>query len=175
MAGPVVKYVFVLLHIGSAAGWFGLSLRLTAQVRSVFNLGPDAAATLADDVERSVGLMDVSLMLTFVFALGAFFAGGGFSAYGVPYHVSLSLIVVLLGLQLLVIRKSWNQLKSSLSAPSSRGATSRRVSPSGRITSGLEARRRRHRRRIAIGTSGSEVIWLALLVLMFWDQFTAVF
>ena len=155
MTAYLVKNIFVILHVITAAAWFGLGLRLAGQARTVLNLDSSSALALADDIRRSVRLMGIFIVLTFVFALIAFFAGGGFGAYGPIYHTSLTLIVILILLQFLLIRPSWKKLQSGLAAEEKAGQ--------------VES----YRKRLAMGTGIGHLIWLVLLVLMFWNQFSA--
>ena len=147
-----LKWILVILHIITAAAWFGLGLRLAGQARTVVEKG---LRGLADDAARSVRLMNIFVVLTFVFAAGAFFVGGGFGAYGPQYHTSLLLIVVLVGLQFFVIRPGWAGLRNGLSEG--------------------EASAESARKRVAMGVGIGHLIWLVLLVLMFWDNFSVAF
>lgn len=140
----ILKWIFVVLHIITAAAWFGLALRLAGQARTVAKGGAQA---LAEDVGRSVRLMGIFIVLTLVFAVGAFLAGGAFATYGPQYHTSLLLILVLVGLQFFLIRPGWQALVKESGDPESA------------------------RKRVAIGTGIGHLTWLVLLVLMFWKDF----
>lgn len=148
MGAYAIKYLFVILHIVTAAAWFGLGLRLAAQARLVLNLDRSAATAVATDIGRSVRLMGVFSVLTLVFALVAFFIGGGFAAYGPVYHTSILLILILIGVQYGLIGRAWSTLEAGLSSPTAGDAE-------------------QHRKRIAMGTGIGHLIWLVLLVLMF--------
>lgn len=141
---------FVILHIITAAAWFGLGLRLSAQARAVLNTAGGAARALADDVQRSVRLMGIFIVLTLVFAVGAFIAGGAFAAYGPAYHTSLLLIVVLVAVQFFVIRPGWKRLYRALDDERT-GAD-------------------QARKQVSIGVGIGHLIWLVLLILMFWEE-----
>lgn len=148
----LLQYLFIILHIITAAAWFGLGLRLSGRARVVLNMQEPAARALLDDTQRSVYLMNVFIVLTLLFALGAFLFGGGFATYGPAYHTSLLLIVVLVLVQLFVIRPGWHGLQSALTG-GEQGGTAERF-----------------RKRVAMGTGIGHLIWLVLLVLMFWDE-----
>lgn len=153
----VLKYVFVVLHIITAAAWFGIGLRLAAQARKAVDLAGDAARAIAEDGARSVSLMNIFIGLTFVFSIAAFIAGGAFSAYGPAYHSSLTLILLLVLDQLFVIRPGWNALQAAVTG-----------------ASGSDGSADGARKRVAIGTGVGHLLWLILLLLMFWDEFAAV-
>lgn len=148
----LVKWIFVILHVITAAGWFGLGLRLAGQARKVIELGGTAGEALADDAARSVRLMNIFVVLTLLFGLGAFFAGGGFAVYGPVYHTSLLLIVVLAGIQLFLIRPQWHTLQAALGGEQASETV------------------RSARSRVSMGVGIGHLIWLVLLVLMFWNR-----
>lgn len=149
----LIKNVFVVLHVITAAAWFGLGLRLSGQARKAVELGGDSGRTLAEDGERTVWLMNLFILLTFVFSIVAFIAGGHFTTYGPIYHSSLTLIVLLVLDQLFVIRPGWNRLQNVLAQETQ--------------TSEAESARK----RVAMGTGVGHLLWLVLLILMFWNQF----
>lgn len=145
--------LFVLLHVITAAAWFGLGLRLAAQARKTLNQDHPAAVALSEDVQRSVRLMGIFIVLTFLFGLGAFFIGGGFAAYGPLYHTSLLLIFILILLQYFVIRPTWAKIQKGVAAQE----------PSGELVG--------YRKRIAMTVGIGHLIWLVVLVLMFWRNY----
>ncbi|MFO8099653.1 MAG: hypothetical protein R6T83_08560 [Salinibacter sp.] len=153
----LLKWTFVILHIITAAAWFGLGLRLAGRARSVLRLSGDAQTAVAEDGARSVWLMNLFVVLTLVFSLGAFIAGGHFAAYGPAYHSAVTLIVVLTLVQLFVIRPGWNTLQASVGP----GADASDAAASAKT-------------KVAIGTGVGHLLWLVLLGLMFWDQIAAV-
>lgn len=140
----MIKGLFVVLHVITAAGWFGMALLLTSISRQV--------AGSADHGLREVGSKAVSMMtlfavLTFIFGLIAFLAGGGFSFYGPLYHTSLLLVLVLAAVQYLMIRRGWVTL----------------VGDGGAGAQG--------RKQLAMGIGVGHLIWLVVLVLMLWRHF----
>ena len=152
-----LKWVLVILHIITAAAWFGIGLQLAGRVRQLLTLDAATAQVVGEDIGRSVRYMNLFLALTFVFALGAFLTGGGFAAYGPPYHTSLLLILIFLLIQFLLIRPAWNTIQSSFAGdvPADKVASSRK--------------------RIAMGVGIGHLLWLVLLVLMFWTRLGASF
>jgi hypothetical protein len=150
----ILKWILVILHIITAAAWFGIGLRLAGQARAVVQQDGAVRAALAEDGSQSVWLMNLFMILTLVFSIGAFVAGGHFVTYGPVYHTALLLIVVLTADQLVVIRGGWSTL-SSLVEEASPDADA------------LDSARK----RVAIGTGVGHLIWLVLLVLMFVNRF----
>jgi hypothetical protein len=147
-------YIFVILHIITAASWFGLALGLTSRSRLIVALEGSAARAAADDAARSVRMMTVLAALTFIFALGAFFTGGGFSTYGMPFHTSMLLILILLAIQIFLIQRPMSALHTAAGTGS----------PDAVLAS---------RKRLGMGLGIGQLIWLLLLVMMFWDRLTA--
>ena len=150
----ILKWILVILHIITAAAWFGIGLRLAGQARAVVQQEGAVRAALAEDGSQSVWLMNLFMVLTLVFSIGAFVAGGHFVTYGPVYHTALLLIVVLTADQLVVIRGGWSTLSSLVE----------KASPD---ADALDSARK----RVAIGTGVGHLIWLVLLVLMFVNRF----
>lgn len=157
MTTYLLKYILVILHIITASAWFGLGLRLGARARAVLSMQDAEASALIDDTQRSVYLMNIFIVLTAVFSIGAFLLGGGFAVYGPAYHTSLLLILVMVGIQFLLIRPGWNGIQAALAGPEDTGAADR------------------FRKRIAMGTGIGHLLWLIILVLMFWDVLARAF
>ncbi len=153
----LLKYILVILHIITAAAWFGLGLRLSGRARSVLSLQEAEATVLIQDTQRSVYLMNIFIVLTLVFSVGAFLLGGGFSTYGPAYHTSLLLILFMVAAQFLLIRPGWNGLQAALAGPVDAGVADR------------------FRKRIAMGTGVGHLMWLIILVLMFWNELSRAF
>lgn len=152
----LLKWILVILHIITAAGWFGLGLRLTGQARSVLAKDGEAQRSLAAEGQESVRLMNIFILLTLVFSISAFVAGGHFVRYGPVYHTALLLIVILAADQLFVIRNGWNTLHSLV----------QEASPD---TDALQSAKK----RVAIGTGVGHLLWLVLLGLMFANRLVA--
>jgi hypothetical protein len=142
-----LHWILVILHIITAAAWFGLGLRLGVQARVV--AGGEAQA-LAKDAGRSVRFMNIFIVLTLVFAVGALVTASGTVLRAWQYHTSLLLILVLTALQFFVIRPGWNGLTNGGDAESAR-------------------------KRVAIGTGIGHLTWLIILVLMFWTELSTIF
>ena len=147
-----LKLVFLLLHVITAAAWFGLALRLSGMARRIGGLRGEAAKALADCGARDVRLLTLSLLLTFAFAMGLLALGRGYPGQ-MEYHIASALIVVLVGVHFFLIRPAWKGL--SAAAASQEGTHV-------------------FQKRIAGATGLGHLIWLTLLILMFWRRFEAV-
>lgn len=156
-SSPLV-ITLVILHIITAAAWFGLGLRLAGRARSVLEVDRDAAVALVQDGQHSVWLMNIFIGLTLLFSIGAFIAGGHFDAYGPAYHSAVTLIVILALVQFFVIRPGWHTLHASVTSSEETG-------PSADDTESA-------RKKVAIGTGVGHLLWLILLGLMFVDNFS---
>lgn len=153
----LLKWILVILHIITAAAWFGLGLRLAGQARTVLTLDGGAQATLAEDGGQSVWLMNIFMVLTLVFSLGAFVAGGHFNVYGPAYHTAITLILLLTLDQLFVIRPGWATLQDFATG----------------TTGTSEDDAQSAKTRVAIGTGVGHLLWLVLLGLMFVNRLGA--
>lgn len=134
----------VILHVITAAGWFGLALVIGGLARQA---AAGAGTGVVEEGAKTVKLMNIFIVLTFVFGLSAFFIGGGFAGYGPQYHASLTLVLILVGVQLLMIRPAWSRLASG--------------------AEGADAGRKRMTMAVGIG----HLIWLIVLILMFWNHY----
>ncbi len=150
----MILTTFVILHIITAAAWFGLGLRLSAQARLALGIETSAALTITAYTRRTVRLMEVFVVLTFVFALIAFFLGGGFARYGMQYHTSLLLMLILVAVQFAMIRPAWGRIEAAMSRPE----------PAANEGSSYVG-------HIAMGMGIAHLLWLVILVLMFWNWF----
>lgn len=148
-----VKYLAVILHILTAAAYFGLGLPLARQARA-FAAGSTA---IGEQGARTVRIMTMFAGLTLVFSVTAFVLGGlaagtnPFAFYGPQFHTSLLLIIVLIGVQVVLVQGSWSKLGTAVAS----GAD---------VTSPTK--------RVAMGVGIAHLIWVIILVLMFWSELT---
>lgn len=141
-----LKTLAVLLHILTAAGFFGLGLLLPRQAR-VFAGSRDPL--LGESGERTARMMTMFAVLTLFFGLVAFFIPpGGFGTYGPEYHTSLLLILVLIGVHVGIVQRGWSDLRTAVAGGTDAEASLKRVS---------------------MGVGIAHLIWVILLVLMFWS------
>lgn len=147
----LIKYLAVILHIVTAAAYFGMGLLLARQARA---FAVERTASLGEIGLRAARLMTMFAVLTFVFGLVAFLTGGGFAFYPPQFHISLTVILVLIAVHIFLVQGSWKKLAAAVS-----GGTDA-TSPA---------------KRVAMGVGIAHLIWLILLVLMFWGQLTAGF
>ena len=139
----------------------GLGLRLAGRARTVLDQGGEAGIALAKDGAGTVRQMNIFVVLTLLFSLGAFAAGGHFAAYGPLYHTSVTLIVLLAADQLFVIRPGWNTLQAF-------------VTGEGGASLGADAAESA-RKKVAIGTGVGHLLWVVMLVLMLWNRYLGVY
>ena len=145
----MLKEVLVFLHVLTAAGWFGMALRLSTQARKASSLDGAAAAALADEAVESVRLVGIFLLATFAFAMGILVLGGGYAGE-IQYHVASMLIFVLVIVHYAVVRPAAQSLRTAVETGSER------ASP---------------RRRVVIAGGIGHLLWVVILGLMFWNRF----
>lgn len=143
---PFIHVLLIFLHVVLAAAWFGLGLSLPALARSAM---ADGGAPVAALGRRVLFIMGVALVGFYVVAIGNFLAGGGFRGYGWPYHTSITLGLLLLGVHFALLQPAWNRLAKSLGTPEADVAR-------GRLT-------------MAVGVG--HTLWLVMLVLMYLPRF----
>ena len=117
----------------------------------MLSLERSAALALADDVARTVRFMGIFIVLTLVFALGVLGLGGGYPGQ-FQYHTAFLLIVVLVVVQWAMVRPAWKKLRAAIEA-------------------GADAEA--FRKRVAMSVGIGHLLWFVLLVLMFWNRFSA--
>lgn len=135
----MIRGLFVILHVITAAGWFGLALLMTSISRKAAGT---ADAALRDVGSKAVGMMTLFIVLTFLFGLIAFLMGGGFAVYGPNFHTSLLLILILVLIQYFMIRRGWLALSGEADVQAAA------------------------RKKLAMGIGIGHLIWLVVLVLM---------
>ncbi len=134
----LVHTLAIALHILFAAAWFGLGLALPALARAAASGGVPQAG-------RVIAMMNGSIVLFYVFAIVNWMLGLrlGFREQYMewPYHISLTLGLILVLVQLFVIRPGWNALVA------------------GEIEKG--------RKRIGMGIGIGHLVWIVIFVLMY--------
>ncbi len=133
-----LKALLVVLHILVAVVWLGLSLRVQTLARLTHV--PDARAA----GDRSVLIMTVLALLLPLLGLGAMMAGGGFAAYGPEYHTSITLALLLAGIQFFGVQRVWKGLPES-----------------------------GHPGKMSMWIGIGHLLWLVILILMLWPQYIA--
>lgn len=144
----MIVTTLLFLHILTASAWFGLSLRLGSQAK----LAATGQLAVATDGTRTLFLMAVMLIATFVFAMTLLIVGGGYPGQ-VQYHASSALIVVLLGIQFVFLGPAWKKLRSAVEQNQVEEAASV------------------HARKVAMFSGIGHLCWVILLILMFWNRF----
>lgn len=148
----LLKNLLLILHVLTAAAWFGLSLRLGSQAKFAVAGHPAVAV----DGTRTISLMGIMIFLTFVFSMSLLMVGGGYPGQ-IQYHIASGLIVLLLGIQYLLLRPFWNSLRIAVES------TSDSEQPEKQVAS--------RARSIAMTAGVCHLLWFTILILMFWNRF----
>lgn len=144
----IIKILLLILHILTAAAWFGLSIRLGSQAK----FAATGQHSVAVDGTRTLSLMSIMLISLFVFSMALLIIGGGYPDM-VQYHIAATLIIFLLIIQFVFLRPAWNKLVIEVEAPQTGRASL-------------------YARRISIFAGTGHLLWVTLLILMFWNRFT---
>lgn len=145
-----IGQVALVLHILSAALWFGAGIRQTGQIRTAVDVGGEAGSVLAGEIDRIRRIVLFAMGGTLVFSVTALFLLGGFAAYGPRFHISLGLVLVMALVETGLIQPAWRRLRSGLTDQSAGEA------------SGSS--------RIAMYVGINHLLWLVVLVLMVWGR-----
>jgi len=148
----MIVTLLIILHVITASAWFGLSLRLGNQAKFAATGQP----AVAMDGSRTMALMGIMLIATFIFSMTLLVVGGGYPGL-IQYHIASALIVVLLALQFMGLRPSWSKLSNAVNSGPLGDDASDGVSS-------------RLSRKISMFAGIGHLIWLILLVLMFWNR-----
>ncbi|MXX96698.1 MAG: hypothetical protein F4065_02060 [Rhodothermaceae bacterium] len=151
----LLKNLLLILHVLTAAAWFGLSLRLGSQAKFAVAGHPAVAV----DGSRTISLMGIMIFLTFVFSMSLLMVGGGYPGQ-IQYHIASGLIVLLLGIQYLLLRPLWNSLRTAVESDSDS-----EVSEQSKKQVASRAR------SIAMTAGVCHLLWFTILILMFWNRF----
>jgi len=141
-----LQIAFILLHIATAAAWFGAGMRLTGQTKLISKMEGPGATLVAEDIQHALRVMGILLILTLVFGMGALIAGG---IKGPQYHTAALLIVILIALHYFMLQPAGKGLVSATGTSSD--------------MDGL-------RKRLAMGLGIGHLVWIVILVLMFWHR-----
>lgn len=153
----MIVTLLIILHVLTASAWLGLSMRLGSQAK----LAATGQMAVAVDGLRTMSLMGVMLIATFVFSMTLLMAGNGYPGQ-MQYHAASLLIVFLLVIQFVFLRPAWRRLNTAVEA----GSTNAEAE-----TNGSEASM--HARKISMYAGIGHLFWLILLVLMFWNRLIA--
>ncbi len=153
----MIVTLLIILHVLTASAWFGLSMRLGSQAK----LAATGQMAVAVDGLRTMSLMGIMLIATFVFSMTLLMAGNGYPGQ-MQYHAASALIVFLLGIQFLFLRPAWRRLHAAVEAGSTKVEAESNDSEASM-----------HARKISMYAGIGHLFWLILLVLMFWNRLIA--
>ncbi len=142
----------IILHVATAASWFGLSIRLPELSKRIASSDQASANTLAASGMATVEMMNKFPVLLYVFALIAISLGPGFGGIGWPFHIALTLGLVLILIQIFLIRRNWAALQEAVG------------------TENVDVARK----KVAMSLGVGHLVWFVLLVLMFLPRVIAV-
>lgn len=142
--------IALILHILSAALWFGAGIRQTAQIRAAVDAGAEAGSVLAGEIDSIRRIVLYAMAGTLLFSVVTLVARGGFAAYGPRFHISLGLVLVMALVEAFLIQPVWKNVRASLV-----GDGEEELSSSGRI---------------AMYVGINHFLWLVVLVLMVWGR-----
>lgn len=140
--------VFKVLHIASAAVWWGVPMSMPRDIRRTIALGPPHGEALVVRVNRVRIIAMASGLSTIATGLALLFSLGGFEAVPKVIHVSLGLALILLCSEYALEGRIWRRIVAS-------------IEDDGPI---LDVGR--HARRMSYVAGFHHGIWVVILVLM---------
>ena len=149
---PFLYVLAIVLHVAFSAAWFGLSLSLPGLSRSIISADRSVAEALAVGGAKTVRQMDFFALMMYAFAFLTIIVGPGFEGIGWPFHIALSLGLLLILVQAFLIRRNWSALQKAVEGGDTGAA----------------------RRKVAMSLRLGHLIWSMLLVLMFLPRLLAV-
>jgi hypothetical protein len=147
----LLKYIFVILHVATAAAWFGMGLRVPAQARVAQRLGAGAASTHTADARKGIKLMGIFITLTLVFGLTAFFLDGGFAAHGPEFHSAITVVAAIVALNFLLLLPAWDKFAEAIASNTADDVD-------------------KYKKRVGMGVGIGHLLWFITLILMFWQD-----
>jgi hypothetical protein len=144
---------FRALHFLFMAIWIGAAMMMPGDIKRSFASGVPAKAELEllrGRVRLGSGVAAVGGWGTLLSGLGLIYAAGGFSAVPSAIHLSLTLVIILIGLGALGLGGTWKRLQAELG------------DGGGELSDDATQLLRRHR----ILSMLFKTIWMIVLVLM---------
>ena len=137
-----------VLHVLSAATWFGFGLRTAGDVRRTLDRGKPHTDLLVARMAAVPMTTPAAATLTVLTGLGLIFLSGGFAGVPVRIHIGFGLTLVLAILALGVANPTWRAIAKLLGS----GADPAQARPLAR--------------RFAMLTGVGHLLWVAVLALM---------
>jgi hypothetical protein len=106
-------YTVLVLHIASAAAWFGHKLLVPADLRRSLS-GAAVAEGLLSRVEAAQRLGIGSGLATLTTGLVLIHLSGGFGEMPLRIHLGLALVIVMFVLGATLARPAWNRVRAAI-------------------------------------------------------------
>lgn len=139
--------ILKILHIATAAAWFGLMLSVPGKIRRGLALGGEAAKFAVSEAVRTQKLGLMMGGATLIFGIALVLALGGFGAQPKSIHISLGVTLLMLAFSFFVTRGACAGLSAALS-------------------SGDAAVQASTRKGLTMACGIEQVLWIGILVLM---------
>lgn len=136
-------------HIAFAAALFGAPLGMVRNIKNSLAAGPQAFKAAAADAQVRAKVAGASSVLTLLTGVGLIFVKGGFSGVSKSYHISLTLMLVLVVVGVALLRPTVDKIAAAADAATIDAAAA------GKLV-----------KRLAMGTGIVHLLWAVLLFLM---------
>jgi hypothetical protein len=139
----------LFFHIALAAALFGAPLGMVRNLKTSLAAGPQAFKAAAADAATRGKIAGVSSVLVLLSGVGLIFIKGGFAEISKSYHVSLTLMLVLVAVGVVLLRPTVGKIGALAAAADLDAAAA------GKLI-----------KRLAMGTGIIHLLWAILLFLM---------
>lgn len=104
------------VHLMFMGTWFGVSLFAAGDMRRTLATPPDAAtlALLSDRMRRTGRMAGISGIITWLSGLALIVYLGGMASVPWPIHLALTLALVMIGIGIGGIARTWNRIAEAL-------------------------------------------------------------
>lgn len=144
--------LLITLHVLCVATWWGVPLTSPGMVRRGLAGGEKTFKAATITASRMGMIAGISGILSLVTGLVLVFNQGGFSAVAPTIHVSLTLVIVMLGISFGLMKPTGGKLLAAAESWSDQTPTA--VAPL--------------LKRMAMGGGILQLLWMVVLVLMSW-------
>lgn len=143
-----VYQIFLILHIVMVSVWFGNGLATPGRIRRGLAAGDAEAKFMEGEVDRGLRISLIFGIASIVTGFLLIFNRGGFAHVSKFIHMGLGLSILNLLVQVLIIGGTWKKIAAIIGQGGDRSAANSL------------------RGRIAMGSGISQLLWVAILVLM---------
>ncbi len=139
----------LFVHIAFAATLFGAPLGLVRNLKTCLAAGPAAFKAGAADASKRSAVAAISAILVFLSGIGLILVRGGFGGVPKSYHISMTIMLVMIGIGFGLQRPTVGKIAAAANADTLDQETSAKLV-----------------KKLAMGGGILQLLWTILLLLM---------